>query len=287
MGTQPNDPMYNYGNGYPPTGPPSNQGRGLALAGLILGVVGLVLCWVPFLNVIALIVALVGLALSVAALVIAVRRRTSAKGLSIAGTIVSGLAVIASIIAIALVSAFFSSLRDSMYGDTAGPYGNSTGTPAPATTGTGTGTGSGSATAAPNLLPIGSAAEIGEYSVTVSGVQLDATDAIVNFNPYNQPPSGQYVLITLDVVYTGNEEGDPWLDLSTSFVGSDSRQYSESTCAAVLDLEGTSVPTLENGGQAQYEVCMDVPPTAIPGDRVLVEETLGFNGPREASWATQ
>lgn len=280
MGTQPNDPMYNYGQAYPPQGPPSNQGRGMALAGLILGIVGLVLCWVPFLNVMALIIALVGLGLSIAALVIATRRRTSAKGLSIAGTVVSGLAVIASIVAIALLSAFFTAFNNSM--DNVVPYGGGQTTSSASA-------GSGSATAVPeaSLLPIGTAAEIGDYSVTVSSVQLDATDEVLSFNPVNQAPSGQYVLITLNVVYNGAAEGDPWLELSTNFVGSDNRQYYESSCAALLEQGGASVPTLENGGQADYQVCMDVPAAAVPGERVLVEETLAFDGPSEASWKTQ
>ena len=268
--------------GYPPPGPPSNQGRGMALAGLILGIVGLVLCWVPLLNVMALVIALAGLGLSIAALVIAVRRRTSAKGLSIAGTIVSGLAVLGSLLAIALLSAFFSAVNNSM--NTVSPYGSGQ------TTSSSTASSSpGSATATPgtSLLPLGTAAEIGEYSVTVSNVQLNATDEVLSVNPANQPPSGQYVLVTLNVVYNGAQEGDPWLDLSTNFVGSDNRQYDESSCIAVLESGGVAVPTLENGGKANYQVCMDVPAAALPGERVLVEETLAFNGPSEASWQTQ
>ena len=45
-----------------------------------------------------------------------------------------------------------------------------------------------------------------------------------------------------------------------------------------------TLPTLENGGAAQYEVCMDVPAAALPGQRVLVEETFGITGRTEASW---
>ena len=292
MGMQPNDPMYNYSQGYRPPGPQFSQGRGMALTGLILGIVGLVLFWVPLVNIGAFIVALVGLGLSIAALVIAVRRQTSAKGLSIAGIIVSGVAVIGSILATVMIAAFFNTVTNSV--DSGPLYGSSSSSAGPSTTAgptsgsSGSGT-AGSGTVAPgaSLLPLGTAAEIGDYSVTVSNVQLDATDDIVNLNQINETPSGQYVLITLDVVYNGASEGDPWLDLNTSFVGSDNRQYDESSCRAILQLDGTAVPTLENGGQAQYEVCMDVPPEAIPGDRVLVEKTLAVNGPSEASWQTQ
>ena len=280
MGTQPNDPMYGYGPGPYPPPMQDNQGRGLALGGLIVGIVALVLCWVP---VIGLVLSLVGLGLAIAALVIAVRRRTSAKGLAIAGTVVSGVALIAAIVVAAFLSAVITSISDSI--ESASPSASGT-NPATSTPSTGTGSASATATAA-ELLPIGTAAEVGEYTVTVSSVQLDATAAILGFSELNQPPDGQYVLVTLDVVYNGNEESDPWLDLTANFVGSDSRQYDESTCSAVLDLEGTSVPTLENGGAAQYEVCMDVPAAALPGQRVLVEETFGLTRPLEASWRTE
>ena len=283
MGTQPNDPMYGYGGqGYPPPPGPrqSNQGWGMALAGLILGIVALFLFWIPLISWLALILALAGLGLGIAALMTAVRQRTSAKGLSIAAVVVSGVALIAAILGTAFWGALFGAVQEETN--------NSSTSAPPATASPSAGSaGSASATANAELLPLGTAAEVGEYTVTVSSVQLNATDAILGFNEFNEAPEGQYVLMTLDVVYNGNEEGDPWLDLSPAFVGSDSRQYDESTCTAALDLEGSAVPTLENGGAAQYEVCMDVPAAALPGQRVLVEETFGVTGPTEASWLTQ
>ena len=285
MGTGPNDPLYGYGGqGYPP--PPglmqSNNGRGMALAGLILGIVALFLFWIPIISWLALILALIGLGLGIAALVTAVRQRTSAKGLSIAAVVVSGVALVAAILVTAFWGALFNAVEDEVSSNL-----SSTRTPSATASPSASASGSSSATASAELLPLGTAAEVGEYSVSVSSVQLNATDAILGFNEFNEAPDGQYVLITLDVVYNGNEEGDPWLDLTPAFVGSDSRQYDESTCTATLDLEGTSVPTLENGGAAQYEVCMDVPATALPGQRVLVEETFGLTEPTEASWQTQ
>ncbi len=288
MGTGPNDPMYGYGGpGYPPPPGQSNKGWGLALAGLILGIVALFLFWIPIISWLALILALVGLGLGIAALVTAVRQRTSAKGLGIAAVVVSGVALLAAILGTALWGALFNAVEEETSNNSSTVTPRATASPSASASASASASGTTSATAGADLLPLGTAAEVGEYSVTVSGVQLDATDAILGFNELNQAPEGQYVLVTLDVVYNGNEEGDPWLDLRTNFVGSDSRQYDESTCLAALDLQGPSVPTLENGGAAQYEVCMDVPAEALPGRRVLVEETLGFRGPTEASWQTQ
>lgn len=111
MGTQPYDPMYNYNRGYP-GGPQSNQGWGLALAGLILGITALGLFWIPVISFLALLIAVVGLGLAIGGLVTAVRNRSSAKGLSIAAVIVSGIACLMCLFSTFLWSALFSSLGD-------------------------------------------------------------------------------------------------------------------------------------------------------------------------------
>ena len=294
MGTQPNEPMPNYGDGYPPPEPQSTDGRTLGLAGLILAIIALVLFWIPLLNFVSLILALVGLGLSIASLVI-VRRRAAAQGLSIAAVIVSAVALIAAILATVFWSSLFNSvdqvIEEPLPTVTVTPPAVPTVTPSsippvgPTATPTTGPTPRSSAAPNPAILPLGTEAEVGDYAVAVSSVQLDATDAILGFNEFNQSPEGQYVLVTLDVVYNGTEEGDPWLDLNPKFVGSDNRQYDQASC--LLDLQGSSLPTLENGGAAQYEVCMDVPAAALPGKRILIENTVDFSGTDKASWETE
>lgn len=274
MATEYNGPMYPPGPGYPPPNMPSNQGRGLALTGLILGIVALALCWIPVINLFALILALAGLGFSIAALVIAIQRRTTARGLAIAGLVVSAVAAIASLVLWLLLVAFVDSVNEET---------ENSGTTDPSASPGDTGSASPSA----DVLPLGEAAVVGEYTVAVTAVQPDATESILGVNEVNEPPEGQYVLVSLDVVYNGTEEGDPWLDLTTAFVGSDARQYDETTCMAVVEREASQVPTLEPGGQASYDVCMDVPAAAVPGTRIQVEETLPTSDITEASWRTQ
>ncbi|WP_181032558.1 MULTISPECIES: DUF4352 domain-containing protein [unclassified Arthrobacter] len=144
MGMQPNDPIHDYGQGYPsppqgPQGLESNDGRGLALAGLILGIIALVLFWLPLINFVSLLLALVGLGLSIASLVI-VRRRGSAQALSVAAVVVSAVALVAAIIATVLWSALFNAVDeevDTPLSPVTAPV-TVTATPAPADTSTAT-----------------------------------------------------------------------------------------------------------------------------------------------------
>ena len=77
-----------------------------------------------------------------------------------------------------------------------------------------------------------------------------------------------------------------WLNLSTEFIGTDARKYDTSSCSAVIPNEASDVPALLAGGTASYQVCMDVPPTAIEGGRVEVSESFSSDDV-SAVWAVQ
>lgn len=134
-------------------------------------------------------------------------------------------------------------------------------------------------------LPWGETAELGGYTVSVSEVQLDANEAVQGANSFNDSPEGQYVLVSLDLTYNGDEEGDAWLDLSVKLSGSDSRIYDTSSCMAVSPNPITDLPTLTAGGSGEFDVCFDVPPKALHNPEVIVEESFSFEDNR-AVWRT-
>jgi hypothetical protein len=137
-------------------------------------------------------------------------------------------------------------------------------------------------------LPLGTSSPLGnEYNVTINSVNLDAAADILAMNEFNEDASGQYVLVDVTAEYTGSEEGDPWIDLSVNFVGSDARQYDSSTCTASLETGAFDVPTLENGGTADYQLCMDVPAGAVDGGKLFVEPTISFDNDSRTYWAVQ
>lgn len=259
------------GAGYPglpgaPAPAPKSPGKGLAISALVVAIVALVLCWIPFINFFAFFLGLVALGLAIAALVITVRRKSTGRGLAIAGGSIALVSligvVITQLIVMAALNDVSATLEDSVDGERA-----QTATEQ-------------EEVASAVLTPIGQSAPVGSnYEVTVSEVVLNANERLAAANMFNEPPVGQYVAVQLDVTYVGTEEGDPWLDLSPTFVGSDARQYSATACMATTEMPSFDVPTLENSGSGTYQECFDVPADAIDGGKIFVEsDSFGDEG---------
>jgi hypothetical protein len=282
--------------GQPPYGPPPGgypqyggqqldprKGSGLAISALVLGIIALFLCWLPIVNNFAAILAVVGLALGVPALISARRGRRTGSGLAIASVILSALALVG----VLSTQALYSSVIDDVTNDL------SNSVPSKPSSSDPTGDAESSAAAeadasaaAAAVLSLGQPGELTEYTVTVDSVTPNGNDIVAAENQFNSPPAGQYVLVGITVTYKGADEGDPWLDLSTEFIGTDARKYDTSSCSAVIPDEVSDLPTLLAGGTATYQVCMDVPPTAIEGGRVVVSESFSFDDV-SAVWAIQ
>jgi hypothetical protein len=283
-------PPYGPPPGQPPYGPPpggypqygglppyARKGSGLAISALVLGIISLFLCWVPIVNNFAALLAVIGLALGVPALISARRGKRTGSALAVASVILSVLALVG----VLATQAFYSSVIDDVTND----VNNSSSDPTADAQSSGSAEADASAAEAA-VLPLGQAGQLTEYTVTVDSVTSNGNDIVAKENQFNDPPAGQYVLVGLTVTYNGAEEGDPWLDLSTEFIGTDARKYDTSSCSAVVPNEASDLPTLLTGGTASYQVCMDVPPTAIEGGRVEVSESLSFDDV-SAVWAIQ
>lgn len=127
---------------------------------------------------------------------------------------------------------------------------------------------------ATDIMALGGTAIVGpDYVVTVTHVNLNANDRIRRASESNPPPKGQYVIATLSALYVGNQRGHPRVDLSTTYVGPDSRTHEQSDCSADLgEPQSADQPVLLNGGKATYSVCFDLPENAISGGRVGVTQ---------------
>lgn len=268
-------------SGQPPFGPPSfgppptKKGAGLAIASMVLGILALLLSWIPIINNVAAILAVVGLALGIPALIKARRGTAGGTGMAITGLVTSVLAIVLVIVTQLL---FVKAL------DEAGVSLEQAIADVEAEADPGA---EEEVAAEADAVPLGVAAAVGDYDVTVDAVALNADAYVAEANEFNEPPTGQYVVLQLTTIYQGAEEGMPALDLTAVFHGSDARQYTDSECSAVLPEDGMSAPTLNTGGSATFQFCLDVPPAAIEGGQLSIEPTLSFSADEAVFYAFQ
>lgn len=259
-------------SGQPPSARPGS-GTGLAVAAMVLGILALLGCWVPLLNVLSVLLALAGLGVGVPALVLAVQGRRGGRGMALAGVITSAVAIIGSVVVTVVFSAALGGIADAL---------QSADSDSTATAGPPSSTSSPSADPEPppaaEALALGTAAQVGEYAVTVTGVDQDADARVAEQSEFNPPPTGRYILVDLTVTYTGTEEGDAWIDLAPTYRGTDARDYDSSSCTAVTPDPAIEQPTLRTGGTASFSVCFDLPPEAVAGGQVAVEELISLSG---------
>lgn len=92
---QPYPQNQSYQNPYNPNlysvpGAQSSQGSGMAVAGLVLGIISIVFCWIPFVD---LLIGIIGLVLSLLG-----RRSLSRRGIAIAGLVCSIIGLVLTVI---------------------------------------------------------------------------------------------------------------------------------------------------------------------------------------------
>ncbi|TQJ58056.1 hypothetical protein FBY30_0266 [Arthrobacter sp. SLBN-83] len=266
-----------------PAAPFSSEPRDQALTttALVLAAVAIVLCWIPLLNLLAFLLGISAVVLGVIALVAGRRADMWMRGGTVTALVMGALSVVGVIL---FQAAYSSGPKEST-----NPRGVSAAAeasiPSPSQTPTVARSPEAAEGSAENPRPVGAAAVVGnEYQVQVASVKLDATEEVVANNMFNKPPKGRYILVDLAVTYAGAKEGNPWLDLSPTFVGTDARQYDASACGASLDNGAMNVPTLEKGGQANYQVCMDVPTGAIEGGKIFIQKSFSTNSKSRVYW---
>ena len=260
------------GTPIPSPSPKSTAGRGLGIAALVIAIVALVLCWVPIVNNFAAILGVVALILGLVSLVIALKRKGS-KGLGIASSVIA----IVAIVLVFATQSFYAKAIDEVTSGIEDAADGEVAAPAEVVE---------QAEDETQVLALGEAATVGDYSVNVSTVNLDAGKAIAKVNEFNEKAKGQYVLVDISVVYNGDEEGDAWLDLNPELVGSDASIYDTSTAMVVPAKPATDAPTLSKGGKASYQVVFDVPAEAVADAKIRMTETMSFND-ESVLWATK
>ena len=133
-------------------------------------------------------------------------------------------------------------------------------------------------------LEIGTRIEMGDWTLAVTDVTLDATDEVMAANQFNDPPveGRQFVMLNVDATYEGDESGTAWLDFSWAIVGAAGNTFAtgmDDYCGVIpdpLDDTGETFP----GGTVSGNVCVSVDSDQIEGGTIRIEESLSFDDTR-------
>lgn len=234
--------------------PVTATGRnGLATAGFVLGLLGLLGSWIPLLNILAILLGILGAILAAIGLGKS-KKAGSGRGLALAGLILGVLAVI---IAIVINVAFVNSVDDAIDTTT-----NTTvETPADSADAAASDAGAASSeeigTTRDNPAPLGSAITGGDWTVTVNSVKTADEDSIGQ-----TPEAGSTLLVVnLTATYNGDDEQGASAWANVKFVTADGSTI-DSTDGSTLFLADDSfdsLKTLYGGASVTGDTMLEVP----------------------------
>lgn len=135
-----------------------------------------------------------------------------------------------------------------------------------------------------NPLDLGTAIQMGDWTFSITDVNLDATDEVLAENQFNDPPADgrQFVMFNVDATYEGEESGTAWMDFSMAIVGGKGNTFSSGSddrCGVIPDGlrdHGETFP----GGSVSGNVCFSVPADQLDGATIRVEESFSFDDSR-------
>lgn len=125
---------------------------------------------------------------------------------------------------------------------------------------------------------------VGDWTVELDTTNTDADDIVAAENPFNEPPADgrRFVMVEVTVSYTGDDSGQPWLDLGFQFYGSGGNTFGtglDDYCGVIpndLSDQGEMFP----GASATGNVCVSVPADQIEGGAWIVEESFSLDDNR-------
>jgi hypothetical protein len=125
-------------------------------------------------------------------------------------------------------------------------------------------------------IPLGQKALVGDWEVLVSDATLDATQAILDENMFNDPPDAesQYVLLTLEATYRGLDPSTFWIDMLYYFVGDEGDTFG--MAEAVTPDSITNDGETAKGGSISGNVCFLVASKQVSGGTLMLEEAFAW-----------
>lgn len=292
---------------------PPRQTKGIGIAAMVLGIIAIVLSFIPVVGIVSFFLGGAAVILGIVALV-----KKNGKGQGIAGLITGGLSLLIAGIVTAMTGAFVTAVDESLQEANEGIEGEDTGgeaadeeeeaqeaqqqleeeeaaaeereeadpedAPDGETTEEDAPEGSDPGTRE-NPLPLGDSFAYGDWEVTVNEVTFNADDQIAAENQFNDPaPEGySYALINAAITYTGDDSESPALGTDIAYVTATGETISSWDSFAVVPDALDSTTELYNGGTESGNVALAIPEDGEGEIRVR----LGFFDTEDAFFETQ
>lgn len=133
--------------------------------------------------------------------------------------------------------------------------------------------------------PLGSAGLTGQYLITVTGVNADATDYLMEADSFNEPPAegNRFVLVSVSLTFLGDGIADSAVELSYDGIGESGTEYGTSadSCGIVPNDEHDN-GDLFTGSVANYNICWEV--SGEDADTLMLQITSYGDFSGESVW---
>ncbi|MBN1630220.1 MAG: hypothetical protein JW990_10680 [Thermoleophilia bacterium] len=129
-------------------------------------------------------------------------------------------------------------------------------------------------------IPLGQDTQVGDWKVRVVDAELDATQRVLDENMFNDPPDSesQYVLVTLEAMYVGQESSTFWIDMMYSFVGDEGDAFGVASTVAPDSI--TNDGEVTKGEIISGNLVFLVATKQASGGTLMLEETFSWDGKR-------
>jgi|GEM_PF-1692408 len=130
-----------------------------------------------------------------------------------------------------------------------------------------------------NPYPVGETVSVGDWEIEVTGITADATDDVMEENPYNDPPAdgSQFMMVSIDATYAGSASEALEIAASFNVVGNRAVSYTfEDACGLIPD-EIDSFAEVFPGGTVSGNMCWSVPSDDVDGIVMYVRKAFSFD----------
>ncbi|WP_010523889.1 DUF4352 domain-containing protein [Nesterenkonia sp. F] len=127
-----------------------------------------------------------------------------------------------------------------------------------------------------NPYPLGAEISTSDWTVTVDGVDLDATDAVLAENEFNEAPAEgrTYILVDVTAQYTGDDSEGSMPMLSVAYVSPEGNTFDGTEMSAVAPDSFDSMSTLYEGASTSGNIALQVPADGVEDGTLRVSPSM-------------